>query len=115
MKQIEKFDIWICDLNPKKWHIQAWKRPCIIIQSNIFNKYLPITIVIPITSVIRSGFPSEIILTPSQINNLPKTSRILWNHIMTLDTTFLIKKIWVIDNHYKKDINDIIKIVLDIA
>ena len=54
--EIKKFDIIMINLNPKKWHTQAWIRPCVVIQNNLFNKYSPTIIVVPLTTTKKKIF-----------------------------------------------------------
>ncbi|MFZ5342011.1 MAG: type II toxin-antitoxin system PemK/MazF family toxin [Patescibacteria group bacterium] len=43
-------------------------RPCVVIQSNIFNKYSPTIIVVPLTSNSAKIFPSEFLIKASKTN-----------------------------------------------
>ncbi|MBT3727194.1 hypothetical protein HOG21_06055 [bacterium] len=43
-------------------------RPCIVIQSNIFNKYSSTVLVVPLTKVEKDIFPSEFWILPSKDN-----------------------------------------------
>jgi len=111
---IKKYDIVKVNLNPKKWHTQAGIRPAIVVQSDLFNKYAPTVLVVPLTSNLKDPFPSEFIIKKSSINGLESDSRVLWSQIITLDKKYIIWKYWILDEQYKEILNDSLKLVLDI-
>ena len=86
---IKKYDIVKVDLNPKKWHTQAGIRPAIVVQGDLFNKYAPTILVVPLTSNLKEPFPSEFIIKKTKINGLDSNSRVLWSQIITLDKDLL--------------------------
>lgn len=112
--EILKYDIVKINLNPRKWHTQAWIRPCVVIQSNIFNKYWSTIIVIPLTKVEKDIFPSEFWINKSKINWLECKSRFLGSQIITVDKEYVITKIWVLDNEYYGMLKEAINISLDL-
>ena len=112
---IKKYDILKVNLNPKKWHAQAWIRPCIVIQSNIFNKYSPTILVVPLTSTEKDIFPSEFWIKPSKINWLSSKSRFLWSQIMTLDKDYVVWKFWELEKKYFGELRNAISISLDLG
>lgn len=109
-----KYNIIYVDLNPKKWHTQAWVRPCIIISNNLFNSKSETIIVIPLTSNLKKPFPSEFIIKSNDINWLKEDSRFLWSQIITISKEFVIEKIWVLDQIYHKEVKNAIFISLDL-
>ena len=110
---MNKFDIYNIDLNPKKWSAQGWIRPCIIIQSNIFNQHSPTVIAIALTSKNKKIFPSEFKIKPSQTNWLKLEYRFLWSQIITVDKKFLWKKLGSLDKCYHEEIKDALTVSLD--
>jgi mRNA interferase MazF len=110
----KKYDIVSINLNPKKWHTQAWIRPCIVIQNNIFNSKSPTLVVVPLTTNIKVPFPSEFIIEPSLENWLQSNSRFLWSQIITIDKDFVIEKIWTLEIKYFQEIKKALFIALDI-
>lgn len=110
---MQKFDIILVDLNPIKWSEQSWIRPCIVIQNdnaNIFAK----TFVIAIISSVIKVYPHTLIINPSQINWLKEISRIDLLQVRTIDELRIIKKLWVLDENYKFDMNLKLSIAFDI-
>jgi len=112
--EIKKFDILQIDLNPRKGHTQAWVRPCVVIQSNLFNKYSSTILVVPLTTVEKEIFPSEFWIYPSKQNWLTKKSRFLWSQIITVDKDFIIEKKWSLEEKYYEDLKEAISISLDL-
>lgn len=60
------------------------KHPVIIISNNAMNKYSPLVMVIPCTSKIDKLYPTEVLL-----DELPKPSKAMCDHITLLDKTSL--------------------------
>src|SRR3989338_5231645 len=66
-------DIWFADLNPTKGSEQSGKRPVVIVSGDPLDEALPIVIVVPITSKIKS-YPTCVRLLASQMSGLRKDS-----------------------------------------
>lgn len=109
----KKYDIVFANLNPKKWHTQSWNRPCVIIQNNIFNSKAPTLIVVPLTSNLKTPFPSEFIIKASLENWLKEDSRFLWSQIITIDKEFIWERLWSLEHIYHGEVKKAIKIALD--
>ena len=62
-------EIWFADLNPTKGSEQTGKRPVVIISGDTLNDALPIVIVVPITSKIKS-YPTCVLLLANKTNGL---------------------------------------------
>ena len=110
---LKKYDIVFVNLNPQKWHTQAWIRPCVIIQNNIFNFKSSTLIIIPLTSNLKTPFPSEFIIKSSFENWLKEDSRFLWSQIITIDKEFVIQKIWSLEKVYYVEVKKSIQIAID--
>lgn len=110
---MKKFEIYQANLNPKRGHVQAGVRPCVVFQSNVFNEYSPTVLIIPLTSNILKKFPGEMTINPSDINGLSQKSKILTPHIMVIDKRFILKKIGVLDSKDQELLQKNLAIVLD--
>jgi mRNA interferase MazF len=110
---MKKFEIWNVDLDPKKGHAQAGTRPCIVIQSNLFNAHSPTVAVIPLTTTVRKVFPSEFLITPSQKNGLSHDSRALGSQLFTVDKQFFVKRLGVLEKKYWTELKQALHISLD--
>lgn len=113
MKDLRKYDIVMVDLNPRKGHAQSGFRPSVIIQSNAFNRSSPTIIVVPLTSVEKKIFPSEFLINPSPANGLKKRSRFLGSQIMTVDSSFIVKKIGRLERNYFPMVREALDVALD--
>ncbi len=110
---IKKYDTITVNLNPRKGSTQAGIRPCVVIQSNLFNQYSSTIIVVPLTTKVRKVFPSEFMISPSKLNWLSKKSRFLWSQIITVDKRFVFAKVWTLESKYYDDIDNAISKALD--
>lgn len=113
MKGFQKFDIVILDLNPPKGHAQAGVRPCVVVQSNLFNRFSSTIMVAPLTSNQKKIFPSEFWIQPSSKNGLENPSRFLGSQVMTLDKTYIVKKIGRLEEKYFSSIQGALAVSLD--
>ena len=101
--QVKKGDIFYCNLPSSKEQssIQSGKRPVIIVQNNIGNKFSPTTIVVPLTTVSKkSNLPTHVTIKPCEVNGLKanfEESTILCEQIITIDKRSLAEKICWID------------------
>ena len=64
-------EIWFANLDPAKGSEQAGKRPVVIVSGNILNDALPIVIVVPITSKVKS-YPTCVVLQAGRTSGLKK-------------------------------------------
>ena len=96
---VKRGDIYYCDLPQTKGKssIQSGKRPVIIIQNDIGNKYSPTTIVAPLTTVSkRSHLPTHVTINPCDVRGIEthfEQSTILCEQIITIDKRSLIQKV----------------------
>lgn len=112
MVEIRKGDIFLVDLEPIRGSEQGGKRPCVVIQNDIGNKYAPTTIIAPITSkMFTKVFPTNVPVNKED-SCLDKDSTILLNQIRTIDKARLIKKISSLDNGMINKVDLAIKISL---
>ncbi len=110
---MKKYDIFLANLNPKKGHAQAGMRPCVIIQSNLFNSHSSTALIVPLTTTKKNIFPSEFYITPSKLNGLSQKSRFLGSQIMTLDKNYLEKKLGSLENKYHSQVKESLGVALD--
>ena len=64
-------EIWSANLDPTKGSEQAGQRPVVIISGNTLNEVMPIVIIVPITSKIKS-YPTCVRLPADKITGLKK-------------------------------------------
>ncbi|MFH1178435.1 MAG: type II toxin-antitoxin system PemK/MazF family toxin [bacterium] len=96
-------DIWFANLNPIKGSEQSGKRPVVIISGNTLNDALPIVIVVPITSKIKS-YPTCVLLSANRMNGLKKDSEAIPFQIRTIAKKRLTKQIGCINENELREI-----------
>lgn len=89
---MQQGDIWFANLNPAKGSEQAGKRPVVIVSGNTLNGTLPIVIVVPITSQLKS-YPTCVLLLANNTNGLTKDSEAIPFQVRALSKRRLTKKI----------------------
>ena len=85
-------EIWFADLNPTKGSEQAGLRPVVIISGDTLNDTLPITIVVPVTSKVKS-YPTCVPLKASKAHGLQEDSEAIPFQVRTVAKKRLLKKI----------------------
>ena len=105
---VNKYDIFLVDLNPTIGSEIQGVRPCLVLQNNAANLHSDTTVICPISSKIKR-YPHTLIIPSSKINGLSNESRIDPLQIRTIDKKRMIKKIGILDAKYhKKLLNKII-------
>jgi len=112
--KIKRGDILLVFLNPSVGSEQGGKRPVVVIQNNIGNKYSPTIIVAPITSKQnKAKLPTHVEIDDYQICGLDKPSIVLLEQIETIDKSRIIKKLNCVNENTLRKINEAIKISID--
>jgi mRNA interferase MazF len=114
-EEFSQGEIVLIDLNPAKGAEKRKKRPCMIIQNDIGNKFSPLTIVAVITSQkeISKKFPTDVWIDKGK-GGLDYPSIIQCDQIRTVDKRRIIKKVGSIDKSVMKDVDRALKISLDL-
>ncbi|MDO8562134.1 MAG: type II toxin-antitoxin system PemK/MazF family toxin [bacterium] len=85
-------EIWFADLDPAKGSEQSGRRPVVVISGNTLNDALPIVIVVPVTSKIKS-YPACTMLKTGRTSGLKKESEAISFQVRALAKKRLIKRI----------------------
>ena len=82
---VSKWEIYFCDLDPTVGSEQRGIRPVIVISTNAANHILPVSTVLPLSSLKPGGktYKSEILLE-KEITGLPKVSVVMIQQIRTV-------------------------------
>lgn len=82
-------------------HIQHGVRPVVIAQNNIGNRYSPTVEVIPMSSNVMKAryMPTHVLIHPDKHNNLPKSSIVLAEQVVTVNKKDLIEFIGILDEN----------------
>ncbi|MCL2337563.1 MAG: type II toxin-antitoxin system PemK/MazF family toxin [Firmicutes bacterium] len=89
---VNKWEIYFCSLDPTVGSEQKGTRPVLIISTNAVNHHLPVSTVLPLSSV-KPGdkiYPTEVLLD-MDITGLPKLSVAMVQQIRTVSHTRLTK------------------------
>ena len=82
---VNKWDICFCNLDPTQGSEQKGVRPVLVISNNAVNHNLPVSTVLPLSSVKSSDkiYPTEVMLEVG-ITGLPKNSVAMVQQIRTV-------------------------------
>lgn len=110
-EKISRGDIYLANLNPYKGSEQGGKRPVIIIQNDVGNRYSPTVIVTAVTSRFfkKRALPTHV---PIDSSVLEKNSLALLEQIRTIDKSRLIKKIGRVTEKNMEEIGRAINVSL---
>lgn len=108
-------DVWEVDLEPVRGAETGKKRPCLIIQNDVGNKYASTTIIAVITGAenVPKDCPVDI-RVKAGVGGLRKESVIMCSQIRTVDKTRLMKRIGKIPPHAMEEVNKALKISLEL-
>lgn len=116
--EIFRGDVVYVNLEPKIGSETGKKRPCLIIQNNINNKYAPATIIAVITSKRRlenkKKYPTHVWINKGE-GGLTIDSIIQCEQIRTIDKSRIIKKIGHLNDDFMQKVEEAIKIILSMG
>jgi len=111
-------DIVYVNLEPKTGSETGEKRPCLVIQNNVNNKYAPTTIIAVITSKRRlenkKKYPTHVWINKGE-GGLTIDSIIQCEQIRTIDKSRITKKIGHLNDDFMQEVEEAIKIILSIG
>ncbi len=103
---VNKWEIYFCNLDPTQGSEQRGTRPVLIISTDSVNHNLPVSTVLPLSSVKENDriYPTEVMLTQSQ-TGLPKLSVAMVQQIRTISHDRLMNKVGTVtDETVRKEI-----------
>lgn len=91
---VNKWEIYFCNLDPTQGSEQRGTRPVLIISTNAVNHNLPVSTVLPLSSVKPGAkiYPTEVLLT-TNVSGLPKDSVAMVQQIRTISHQRLTNKV----------------------
>ncbi len=112
---VNRGEIWWVDWSPGRGSEQQGLRPGVIVQTDAANLNLkyPNTIIVAVSTKGKS-VPFHIEVKPSSINGLNKKSFIKTEQILTISKDRLIKRIGMLEKKYLKQVEEAIKLVLNL-
>lgn len=112
--EINRFEIWAADLNPRVGTEPGKIRPVLILQTNLLNALHPSTIICPITTNVTKNSDILRVHIKKGMAGLIKDSDIMIDQIRAIDNRRLVNKIGELPPNLWKLVTTNIKIVLDI-
>ena len=113
--QINQYEIWIADLNPKIGTEAGKTRPVLVVQTNLLNKIPhPSTIVCPITTNVQKDSDILRVHLKKGMANLNEDCDIMVDQIRAIDNKRLIKKVGKIPTDLIEKIKENIAIIVDL-
>jgi len=82
--ECKRGDLWLVNWNPGRGSEQSGKRPALVIQNDIGNKYSPTTIVAACSSAKAKSYPFIVGITAKE-SGLDRESYINLAQVMTID------------------------------
>jgi mRNA interferase MazF len=113
-KEIRRGDVVYVDLDPARGSEKKKKRPCLVIQNNIGNKYSPLTIVAVITSQkeISKPYPTDVWINKGE-GGMEYASIIQCDLIRTIDKTRILKQLGSLNDLIMSKVNKALAVSLD--
>lgn len=92
-KAVKRGELWLVRLDPAEGHEMQKTRPALILQNDASNEHSSVTIIAPLTTQgIERCYPNEAIITATAAS-LPRTSKVLLNHLRSVDQRRLLKRL----------------------
>ena len=113
MQIIKRGDIFFSRLPGAEGSEQKGTRPVIVIQNNIGNAHSETLIVIPITSMRKRYLPTHIMIGTDY--GIERESTALAEQIMTIDKSRLVRYVGSVDKRKMDEIDEALKISLDLS
>jgi mRNA interferase MazF len=110
---MKRGDIWIVNLDPGFGREIHKKRPALIVSRNLIHQATKNVIIIPISSQVPATVGPEMILLHKNAG-VEKTSVLLPLFIRSIDQVRLVKKIGSLPTKIMNDVEDAIKLILDL-
>lgn len=112
---VERGQIWWADLGEPAGSEPGLRRPVLVMQSDAFNRSRLRTVVaVVLTSNLRLVQAPGNVLIPAKVAGLPRDSVANVSQIITLDRDFLSEPAGRIRGHLLKDVENGIRLALDL-
>lgn len=100
---MQQGEIWYADLDPTKGSEQSGRRPVIIISGSALNETLPILIVVPVSSKIKS-YPTCVLIKSGRVSGLKKDSEAIPFQVRAITKKRLTKRLGRVTGDELRDI-----------
>jgi mRNA interferase MazF len=112
---MERGEVWWAELPDPTASEPGYRRPVVIVQSNVFNRSRIRTVIaVVLTSNLRlAEAPGNVLISASD-SGLPKDSVANVSQVITVDRTFLTERCGRLPGHLIKSIDDGLRLVLSL-
>jgi len=112
---IKRGEIWWASLAEPRGSEPGFRRPVLIISSNEFNKSAIQTVIVAVISsnILLANAPGNFVLTPAS-SGLKQDSVVNISQLLTIDKSFLTKKVGRLPQNDLAVLNEGLKLVLSI-
>jgi mRNA interferase MazF len=98
---INRFEVWLVDLEPDRGSGISKTRPCIIISPDGTNKYLNTVTIAAMTTAVKN-YPTRVNCTFKR-----KKGQVVLDQIRSVDKVRLVKKLGTLDEETSKNICEV--------
>lgn len=113
--QVNRFDIWLADLNPQIGTEPGKTRPVLIVQTNLLNKIPhPSTIICPLTTIVQKESEILRVHIKKGTSNLNENCDVMIDQLRAIDNKRLIRKIGELPDGAAKKVQENLSIILDL-
>ena len=110
--KIEKFHIYLADLNPRRGTEPGKIRPVIVLQTDLLNNIHPSTVICPLTTkVVKEADILRVHLSKKE-TGLDQDSDILVDQIRTIDNRRLLKQVGKLKQQHQQQLTENIKTLI---
>jgi mRNA interferase MazF len=112
---MERGEVWWAELPDPTASEPGYRRPVVIVQSNVFNRSRIRTVIaVVLTSNLRLAEAPGNVLVPASDSGLPKDSVANVSQVITVDRSFLTERCGRLPGHLIKSIDDGLRLVLSL-
>lgn len=113
--QVNRFDIWLADLNPQIGTEPGKTRPVLVVQTNLLNKIPhPSTIICPLTTKVQKEAEILRVHIKKGMANLNESCDIMTDQVRAIDNKRLIRKLGVLPENLAAKVRENLAIILDL-
>lgn len=114
--QVNRFDIWLADLNPQIGTEPGKTRPVLVVQTNLLNKIPhPSTIICPLTTKVQKEAEILRVHIKKGMANLNERCDIMTDQVRAIDNKRLIRKLGVLPENLAAKVRENLAIILDLS
>lgn len=106
-------EVWVVNFNPGRGSEQKGRRPALVVQNDVGNRYASTTIVAAITTTVRK-YPVTVVLDRHE-GGLGQPSMVNLSQILTVDKRRLMKKLGTISSARLAEVDAALTISLDLG